>query len=68
MEFVILGISALTWKDINTIVEIDADEAEKLLKLIALLFHDWYVQREERAALYRDIIEIDQEKQKKRKG
>ncbi len=62
------NIGAHMEADINTIVEIDADEAEKLLKLIALLFHDWYVQREERAALYRDIIEIDQEKQKKRKG
>ena len=62
------NIGAHMEADINTIVEIDPNEAEKLLKLIALLFQDWYVQREERAALYRDIIEIDQEKQEKRKG
>ena len=62
------NIGAHMEADINTIVEIDADEAKKLLKLITLLFQEWYVQREERAALYRDIIEIDQEKQEQRKG
>lgn len=53
---------------IDTIVDIDAQEAEKLLKLIMLLFRDWYVQRQERESLYKDIIEIDEEKQELRKS
>ena len=61
------NIGAHMESDINTIVEIDPDEAKKLLKLIELLFHDWYVQRTEREKLYREIIDIDQEKQFRRK-
>lgn len=52
--------------DINTIVDIDADEALKLLKLIEFLFLDWYKQRHERETLYQDIIAIDQDKQLQR--
>lgn len=52
--------------DVNTIVDIDPDEARKLLKLIELLFKDWYAQRHEREALYNEIIAADQEKQAQR--
>lgn len=57
------NIGAHMEKDINTIVDIDPGEAEKLLHLIEYLFKDWYIQRNEREHLYREIIEIDSEKQ-----
>lgn len=60
------NIGAHMESDVNTIVDIDPDEARKLLKLIELLFKDWYVQRHEREALYNEIIAADQEKQTQR--
>lgn len=60
------NIGAHMEADINTIVDIDADEALKLLKLIEFLFLDWYKQRHERETLYQDIIAIDQDKQLQR--
>ena len=35
-------------KDINLIVEVDADEAGLLIQLIETLLEEWYVQRHER--------------------
>lgn len=60
------NIGAHMESDVNTIVDIDTDEARKLLKLIELLFKDWYVQRHEREVLYNEIIAADQEKQAQR--
>ena len=57
------NIGAHMEMDINTIVDIDSGEAEKLLHLIEYLFKDWYVQRRERELLYQQIIEIDNDKQ-----
>lgn len=62
------NIGAHMEKDINTIVDIDSGEAEKLLRLIEYLIKDWYIQRDERERLERDIIEIDHEKQKERRA
>ena len=55
-------------KDTNLIVDIDADEAEKLIKLIELLMKEWYINREERKQLFSDILEINADKQATRKG
>lgn len=57
------NIGAHMEKDINTIVDIDPNEAEKLIKLIELLIKSWYVNRHEEETLYADIIEINQQKQ-----
>lgn len=57
------NIGAHMEKDINTIVDIDSGEAEKLLRLIEYLFKDWYIQRFERECLYQAITQIDSEKQ-----
>lgn len=54
-------------KDINLIVDIEPDEAHKLIKLIELLLQQWYVERHDQQELYADIIGIDQAKQQKRK-
>ena len=62
------NIGAHMEADANTIVDIDPDEAKKLLRLIELLFTDWYEQRHNREVLYQEIIEIDQDKQSLRKA
>ena len=61
------NIGAHMEKDINTIVNIDPDEARKLVKLIELLIEQWYIARHEQEELYQDIIEIDTSKQASRK-
>lgn len=52
--------------DVNLIVDIDPGEAQKLVKLLELLFKDWYIARNDRKALYQDILSIDQDKQAQR--
>lgn len=61
------NIGAHMEKDINTIVDIEPDEADKLIKLIELLMEQWYINRHEQEQLYSDIIGIDETKQVKRK-
>lgn len=61
------NIGAYMEKDINLIVDIEPDEAQKLIKLIELLMQQWYIERHDQQQLYSDIIGIDQEKQAKRK-
>lgn len=62
------NIGAHMEADINIIVDIDEDEAEKLLKLIELLIEKWYINRYETEKLYSDIIGINEEKQNQRKS
>lgn len=62
------NIGAHMEKDTNLIVDIDPDEAEKLIKLIELLMKEWYISREERKQLFGDILEINAEKQAIRNG
>lgn len=61
------NIGAHMEKDINLIVDIDPDEAQKLIKLIEHLLEQWYVNRHEQELLYTDIIGIDKSKQSDRK-
>jgi Domain of unknown function (DUF4145) len=42
------NIGAHMEKDIDVIVDVDPDEAQRLIELIELLFEEWYVAREER--------------------
>jgi hypothetical protein len=44
------NIGAHMEKDINTIVDVDTDEARLLIELIETLIREWYVNREERKA------------------
>lgn len=62
------NIGAHMEKDINTIVDIEPEEAQKLLKLIEILFEQWYIQRHVQEQLYADIIELDENKQHQRSG
>lgn len=61
------NIGAHMEKDINTIVEIDEYEAEKLLKLIELLIEKWYINRHDTEELFSNIIGISEDKQNQRK-
>ncbi len=62
------NIGAHMEKDVNLIVDIDPDEADKLKKLIELLLDKWYIARHEEEALCADVIGISDAKQAKRKG
>lgn len=62
------NIGAHMEKDINTIVDIEPEEAQKLIMLIELLIKQWYIDRHDQEQLYTDILEIDQTKQDERKG
>lgn len=61
------NIGAHMEKDINLIIDIEPDEAKKLIQLIELLIEQWYINRHEQEMLYNDILNIDKEKQKLRK-
>lgn len=56
------NIGAHMESDVNVIVDIEPDEASKLIKLIEKLLNDWYVQRHDTEILYNDIIKIDEDK------
>ncbi|MDE7445831.1 MAG: DUF4145 domain-containing protein [Lachnospiraceae bacterium] len=61
------NIGAHMEKDINLIVDIEPNEAQKLIKLIEHLLEQWYINRHEQEQLYADIIGIDESKQSDRK-
>lgn len=56
------NIGAHPEKDVNTIIDINPDEAEKMIKIIELFMHDWYIQRHEREELFNEITEIEASK------
>lgn len=56
------NIGAHMESDINTIIDVDPDEAEKLLKLIELLMDKWYIARHDEEELLKDITQIADDK------
>lgn len=61
------NIGAHMEKDIGLIIDIDPNEAQKLIKLIEHLLGQWYINKHEQELLYADIIDIDETKQTDRK-
>ena len=61
------NIGAHPEKDINLIVDIEPNEAHKLLKFIELLMQKWYIERHENEQLLQDILDLDKDKQDQRK-
>jgi len=61
------NIGAHMEKDVDLIVEIDADEAELLISLIEDLFIDWYVVRHERQTRQAKLKKLAEDKQIARK-
>lgn len=58
------NIGAHMKADINTIVDVDPDEAQKLLNLIELLIDKWYISRHDEEELLKDITQIADVKNK----
>ena len=61
------NIGAHMEKDVNMIVDIDIDEARKLLKLIELFLEKWYISRHDEEKLVSDISKVADEKDAMRK-
>ncbi len=62
------NIGAHMENDTNLIVDIDSNEAEKLLKLIELLLDKWYINRYEEELLLQEITATNLQKQQERKS
>ncbi len=52
------NIGAHMEKDINVIVDVEPNEAQKLIALIELLVKDWYVAKHEREERLKAIVEV----------
>lgn len=61
------NIGAHMESDVNTIVDIDPDETQKLISLVEILIKEWYIVPHERDELLSGIIQINQSKQNQRK-
>lgn len=61
------NIGAHMEKDINLIVDIEPNEAEKLIKLVELLIKDWYIDPHNNEELFKEIVDINEVKQEQRK-
>lgn len=62
------NIGAHMENDVNIIIDIEPDEAKKLLKLIELLLEKWYIARHDEEMLLADIEEIVDAKEAERKS
>lgn len=56
------NIGAHMGKDVNVIIDVDPDEAQKLLKLIELLIDKWYIARHDEENLLSEIVSIADDK------
>lgn len=56
------NIGAHMEKDINLIIEVDADEALLLIQLIEMLIEEWYIHRYEREEKLKALIEMSEAK------
>ena len=56
------NIGAHMEHDVNLIVEVEPDEAKKLIRLIEHLIEKWYIDRHEEELLYSDLAEMSIEK------
>jgi len=62
------NIGAHMEKDIDLIIDVDPDEAQKLIELIELLIKDWYITRHERKERLASIVSIGEAKDELRKA
>lgn len=57
------NIGAHMEKNVDLMIDVDPDEANKLIKLNELLFKEWYINRAERMKLVQDVADIGKQKQ-----
>jgi hypothetical protein len=62
------NIGAHMERDVNTIIEIDPDEAQTLIELIETLLEDWYVARQTRAERFGNIAALRAKKEAIKSG
>lgn len=62
------NIGAHPEADINTIIEIEPQDAEKLIKVIEFLIKQWYVERFEREKLFNNVLALSDDKENQRKN
>lgn len=62
------NIGAHMEHDVNLIVEVEPDEAKKLILLIEHLIEKWYIDRHDEEELYTELAELSEEKAEARKG
>lgn len=62
------NIGAHMEKDINLIVDVDPEEAQKLIELIELLLDEWYIARHRRQERLQSIKAMNDTKQDERKA
>lgn len=55
-------------KDVNLIVDVSSEDAEKLLLVLEYFFNEWYISKHNTELLFSDIQEIDQNIQEQRKS
>lgn len=53
-------------KDVNLIIDVEPEEAQKLILLIEYLIKKWYVDRHDAEMLFSEITTIAEEKQEAR--
>ena len=53
-------------KDINVIVDVDANEAQMLIELVEMLFDEWYVARHKRIERLQAITALSSQKEEER--
>ncbi len=56
------NVGAHMERDINTVVEVDPDEAKMLIQLIEVLLEEWYIRRQERSLHMQMIVAAAQAK------
>lgn len=61
------NIGAHMERDINIIVDVDAEEAQTLIELVEMLFSEWYVSRERRSESLKAIKALSSRKEGDRK-
>lgn len=62
------NIGAHPESDVNLMIDIEPEEATKLLKVIELLIKQWYIKRHEEQQLLSDVLSISTSKQAEKKS
>lgn len=61
------NIGAHMEKDVNLIVDIEPNEAERLINLIEILLKDWYIAKHDRELRLSELVQLGKDKETVRK-
>ena len=57
------NIGAHPEADVNLIIDIESNDAQKLISIIELLIKQWYIERHEQEQLYAEVLALDEDTQ-----